>query len=131
MFISRYLSKPGKRYAIFENSYSRSDDRGIQTRRDQLFFHDIEVYAFLTPDNHDAERLSYTVHAASGYYLIGVLTSIKEDEPDIRDRQSVSEHLIEQLATRAEHILIGAYDGDAVLIWSQDSMEAQELGRPK
>lgn len=119
-FVSQYLVKPGKRYAVFEKSFARADDKSIRWTIEHLFFHGIEVYSFLTEKDYASEQLKFALTAPGGYYFIGALTSLSVNRPDIQERPVVSEDFLEQLATRAEHILVGAYDGEAVLIWNRD-----------
>jgi hypothetical protein len=118
-FISDYLSKPGKRYAVFEDPNAQVGDPHLQSSREQFFSHGIDVFSFLTPQDHDSERILYTVTSVSAWYFIGILTSIEKGEPDIQNRQIATKELLIELAKRTEHILIGAYDNEAKLIWSR------------
>lgn len=117
-FILAYLRGQRKRYAVFE-ALERPGDAPLSSSKAQFFIHEDEIYYFLTPQERDPTKVASTVRAARSYPFIGVLTSIPEDEPDIRAGYELTADILERLAMRTEHILIGAYDGEGELIWSK------------
>jgi hypothetical protein len=119
-FISRFTSGPGKRYAVFEDAYAQSNDPWTQDSNPQFFSFRLEVYHFLTSRDQKREKIVRTLKRAGGYPFIGALTSLPADEPAIKNRQEVTEDILEELAKRTKHVLIGAYDNETMLIWNTD-----------
>lgn len=117
-FISAYLNEPGKRYVMFE-TLARLGDASLASSNNQFLTHRSEVYYFLTSRNCNSEKIINAVRKARSYPFIGVLTSTPEDEPDIQTGHTLAPDVLEKFATRAEHILIGAYDNEGILIWSK------------
>jgi hypothetical protein len=117
-FIAEYLSGQGKRYAVFE-AIERKGDPCVSSLDKKFFTHGSELYFFLTSRDQDLSSITGTIRAARSYPFVGALTSVPEDEPDIRADFEVTTDVLEKLAARTEHILIGAYDDEGVLIWSE------------
>ena len=116
-FITVYLSQ-GRRYAVFE-AIERCGDPCLSPLEQPFFIHDSEIYYFLDSKDFDSEKVKRLVQVARSYPFIGVLTSLPESDPGIRVAQEVTESVLEKLAARTTHLLIGAYDAEGVLIWSR------------
>jgi hypothetical protein len=117
-FISAYLNQLGKRYVVFE-TLARLGDASLASSKNRFFTYRTEIYYFLTSKDCDPEKIINAIRKARSYPFIGVLTSTLEDEPDIQTGHVLAPDVLEKFATRAEHILIGAYDSEGVLIWSK------------
>jgi hypothetical protein len=116
-FILDYLGKlPGKKYAVFE-SLARPGDPYLSVTDSRSFSYGDEVYCFLTSEDRDPGKIIHTMRDANPYPFIGVLTRIARSSPQIQAKREVTESTLQALAFSAEHILIGAYDNEAVLIW--------------
>ena len=115
-FISTYLSKPGKRYGVFE-TFATSGDHSIAHPEVSFFIHETEVYYFLTSRDLDPEKITKTVRSARQFPFIGVLTSVPQGEPDVQPNCKVGMNVLEKLVSGTEYILISAYDGEGELIW--------------
>ena len=124
-FISDYLGKlPGRRYAVFE-SLARPGDPYLSVTDSRFFSYGDEVYCFLTSEDRDPGRIVHTMRDANPYPFVGVLTRMARNRPQVQAKHEVAENVLQALAFSAEHILIGAYDNEAVLIW--DSANRWEL----
>ena len=120
-FIMEYLGGRGKPYVVFEDAFKLSTDLSLQ-RADYIYFtHRSEVYHFLTSRDRDTARIISTIRTARCYPFLGALTSIPDDEPDIQCCQEVSNEFLRMLAMRTKHIIVGAYDLEAQLIWTAPS----------
>jgi hypothetical protein len=71
----------------------------------------------LTSEDRDPGKIIHTMRDANPYPFVGVLTRIAGSNPQIQAKREVTESTLQALAFSAEHILIGAYDNEAMLIW--------------
>lgn len=117
-FVSTYLRGGVGRYAVFEGF--RPADRMLTASGRQYFsFGPDEIYYFASSAGADSPKVEVAADAGRSYPYIGVLTSIPEDSPDIRSGSDICEELLKELAARAQHLLIGAYDDEAPLVWTR------------
>jgi hypothetical protein len=116
--ILSFLSGPGRRYAVFEDAYAKSNDPWTREPKTQFFSFEFEVYHFLTSRDQKREKITQTLRWADGYPFIGALTSLPADDLEIEHCQEVTRGILEKLAKRVEYVLIGAYDNETMLIWS-------------
>lgn len=117
-WVSRFLQGPSRRYVVFEDAYAKPTDPWTQEPKTQFFSFESEVYHFLTSRDQKLETIIQTLRWADGYPFIGAFTSLPADGPEIKHRQEVTRDIVEELAKRVEHILVGAYDNETMLIWS-------------
>jgi hypothetical protein len=103
---------------VFEDAYAEPNDPWIKEKRPQVFSFKSEVYHYLTSDTREQDEIIQTLRLANGYPSIGILTSLGEDQPRIETGQEVDEDILVQLAARTRHLLLGAYDNEAFLVWS-------------
>ncbi len=117
-FIGRYLQGRQNAYAVFETLW-RPHDPGLARQRDHFFTHGPEVYSFLTSRDRDLQDISWTVRGARDYPFIGALTTLPENAADLEPHAEVTTDVLREVALRTEHILVGAYDAEAELVWSR------------
>jgi hypothetical protein len=79
-----------------------------------------EVYWVVSHTSADGESVRRALRQAASYRLVGALTEAS-DASAWNPGQEIPAETIEALAGRARHILAGAFDGEAVLIWSAPS----------
>lgn len=119
-FLSAQLRARENALVVFENAVAWSTDANYgPSSRHQFFSFGREVYNFLVPDDAESEKVMATIRATIAYPFIGVITSLPEYRPRLQVSERVEEALLIELADRAEHIVIGAYDNQAQIIWSR------------
>ena len=116
-FIAAYLRQADDSIAIFETQ-ARPGDAWLTKAHDfQFFAYDTEVYGYVTSQEwHPSEVMAVFRHRRE-YPYVANLTSLPGDDVD-HWRLEITLTLLEQLAERTVHILIGAYDGEGYIIWS-------------
>lgn len=119
--VSAYLAQPGKRYAVIE-TYFEPDWPVLASLHLPYFIHGSEVYFFFSSQDHSHEMISQALHSARDYPFIGALTSLPSTEADVQIKEELTANIMEHLAARTEHLLIGAYDAIGYLIWSKGQM---------
>src|SRR5437588_4086254 len=92
--------------------------------RDNYFTVSSEVYFFVPSAKFNDSLIRDVVRTTTTQLFTGALTRLEGSE--IIARQPASTSLIEELADNSELILIGAYDGEAVLIWSPQPVSITE-----
>jgi hypothetical protein len=116
--IATYLHRPGRRYAVFEHALARPTDPWLETANVKFFYCQAEVYLFLTVSDDSLATIIKAKRAAQTYVFTGVLVA-GEDLPDLTSGQVVDTDVLQLLAARTEHIIVGAYDGEGELVWSK------------
>ena len=117
--IATHLCRDTRQLAVFE-SFTRADTSVFRSLSHQYFTHETEVYLFLASYHFQTNGvISGIMRGARHYPLIGILTSLSSCEAAIGNGQEVMIDTLEQLASRTIHILVGAYDREGMLIWSQ------------
>jgi hypothetical protein len=116
--ITDYLEGEGNRYAVFE-TLSRPGDEGLRRSEEPYFVYDDEVYNFL----HEgvlsrASARAVVVWARRYPPLVGILSRLASDRL-LTPREQVSDAFLRELAEGMDHLFIGAYDDEAVLMWSR------------
>ncbi len=117
-FIADYLQGPGRRYAVFEDTYARPDDASPGAWTEQWFSYESEVYLFLTAADVDPEIILRTWGTAHSYRPLGILVA-GPDLPDLTNGQAVTAETLQQLTNHTDHLIIGVYDGEGELLWSK------------
>ena len=111
-----HLRQGGGRVAVFEDALSRRGDPVLAKQGGRYAFVGDEVYHVLLPGD-DGGQVIAAARRATSFSFIGVLTSTPGD--GLAGGQELSPERVEALARRAEHVLVGAYDGEGVLVWSR------------
>lgn len=116
-FIAVFLSQHKNNLVVFE-TFASPNDTYLKNRKLPHFINQQRVYLFLTGKNFDEQKAGHLVSAARGYPCVGILTSIPFGK-FIFSQQSIRNQLLEKLARRTKHIIIGAFDEDGFLYWSK------------
>jgi hypothetical protein len=117
-FISGYIDSGPDHIAVFEHALARRDDPWLSERAPQHFFFDDEVYFFVGRDN-TTEHIMSAMRAARTYLFMAVLAHVRVRS--VREGANASGRTLRRIAAGTEHILVGAYDGQAEIIWSRAS----------
>lgn len=75
------------------------------------------VYRYLTGTESSPENVSTLIDAAYPFHPVLALTSV-EDMENIASGKLVDKGTLRALALRAQTVVVGAYDGDGVVVWS-------------
>jgi hypothetical protein len=117
-FMSEYLRKSQTNLVIFEEPLKRSSDRHLSSRVKQYMTHDSEVYPFLTSrEAGNLKQINSFIADSTAYYFLAALTASTDRKFD--NRQDVTRDVLMNLALATKYIIVGAYDGEGHLIWSQ------------
>jgi hypothetical protein len=116
-FIHEYLDRR-QGVAIFEHPVASASDHVTSVpSRASYFTHENDLYLLLTGDKTDTSLIYTTMREASGYYSVAALTP--GSGLVIPTARQVTDSFLKSIARAADHIIVGAYDGAADLIWSR------------
>ena len=117
-FVAEYLEGEARRYAIFEDALARPGDAILAKSKASFLTFDSEVLHVLTAQERDPERILGVVRLATSYLFLGVLSSL-DPGTELRAGQALTADMLAAIAQHTDHLLIGAYDNEGVLIWSR------------
>ena len=118
-FVHAYVgAEPnGVRLAVFEHpTASRGDARKPQS---PYFTVGDDVYLFVEPGS-SVDDIARTAREAHWYPSLGVLGALPSLPLPRAQGSEQSPTLIATVADGADHVLVGAYDAEAWIIWSRD-----------
>jgi len=115
-FISDYLSKSKNRIAVFEN-YTYSPSYFKESKDSNVIFYMEEVYEYLTHRDKNIKEVNKVYSRKSNYPSIGVLSELPSNVT-LPQGEFVNQSLLEEISNHSDHILIGAYDDETMLIWT-------------
>jgi len=120
--IRTFLTQSSERLCVFEDALAKPSDPCMSASTSYMVFGD-EVYHIVTAEYGDSSQIrEKLVEAKSIPIFIGLMTSWGPDCPrTFTTGQSFSPTCLEQLAQRAETIIVGAYDGESYIVWEQRS----------
>jgi hypothetical protein len=108
-----------QRYLICEDTLASKDDQFLARETVPFFTQDNDVYFFLRGGEVSADQVHNTMRAGGHYPWIAVLTSLPGGSPALRPHSEQPWGVLQALAHRTEHILVGAYDEEGWLVWSR------------
>ncbi len=117
LFIRDYLQRDAGHIAAFEDAFAEVGDGSLEGER--YFTDGKQIYYLLTSADLQMERIIECVRTGSAYYGLGVLSSWPGFA--LASGQKLSDREFRAIAQAADHMLVGAYDGEADLIWSRHS----------
>lgn len=119
--IQSFLREKEGRLCIFEDATRIPSDPWISLNDTRLFIYKNEVYYILfAGDADNKEKIDDTIwDSDSHWHFVCVMTSVPQESGFFRDAKSININDLSILAERAEKIAIGAYDGEAYLIWTE------------
>jgi len=117
-FVQRFLENSGGRYAVFEDALARPSDPYLHDIDVDYLVAANEVFYSINASAADEPRIVRIIRRARSHMLVGVL-SVLSPEIEFKNRGSIDPLIFRQLAMNAHHILVDAYDGEAILVWSR------------
>jgi len=117
--IREYLREESDHLCVLEDALARPTDPALRKRATRHTVHGDEVYHILLSQDAQYERVEATLRAATSTLpLIGILSTSEETRSG-DSLGTLSTVLLEALASRAQKILVGAYDGEGYLVWER------------
>lgn len=117
-FVASYLTFDGNRYAIFE-TLGRVGDKWLSATNLSYFVHESRIYSFLTPAEANEQRILQVLKRARRYPFVCGLTRLPEDDQRVQTLQEIQSNTLRALAANTQHIVVGAFDDEAFLIWTK------------
>jgi hypothetical protein len=118
--ISEYLHAPG-RVALFEDKLALCGDASLRrSSRSDFATCDSEVYYFLAGPDTTSESIKKAVRFATSYRFVGVLAPLPIAMIGLRKGAEISLSNLEEIAQKADYLLVGAYDGEGDLVWARE-----------
>jgi hypothetical protein len=121
-YCTQFLETDARAVMLAEHAMARQNDPWVARSPDSLLFCDDEVYYYAA---HESSRIHVEAccNAIFSAYppAIAVLSRIPERMTLPVDGESISEDLISRIATSANVIFIGAYDGEGYIRWTSAS----------
>jgi hypothetical protein len=114
--VAGYLRQGGGRCAVFEDALSRRGDPVLAKQGGRYAWVGDEVYHLLLPGD-DRAQVTAALRRATSFSFLGVLAASGGGE--LRAGQDLAPGALDALARAADHLLVGAYDGEGVLVWSR------------
>jgi hypothetical protein len=113
-YITEYLTKVSHTCAVFEDALSRAGDPALTKDAGQYITCREEVLHYLCGGGRGRDDVEQLILTAKTYRLVGVLSRTAALHPG----QAIDRGQLRVLAEAADAVIIGAWDGDAELIWS-------------
>ncbi len=113
--IAAYVSKGAERICVFEHPTANKDDPRSPTV--SFFTVGMTVYLFMTQDT-PGSQIESAAREAHWYPAIGILASLPPGERPPENRSEQDPRLLSRLAKGTDHMIVGAYDGEGWLLWS-------------
>jgi hypothetical protein len=115
-FISKTLSVQPSGICVFEHPVAEQGDSRMP---DSPFFAVGRDIFMVAQRDTPSDVVLRIVRDAHWYPAVGALATLPVDQAVPEDESTQSPDLVRQLAEAADHVMIGAYDGEAWLIWSR------------
>jgi hypothetical protein len=120
--IKACLENEGDSLCLFENALAAAGDRWLDQSAIGTWICNRDVYHFVTQtDARDEKLLDATVRGAKSVYppLIGAVTRYPSVAQLPPHGGTVTDALLEDMATRSIKVFVSAYDGEGYLIWTK------------
>ena len=128
--IEDYLDGDGGRVCVFEDSVARPPDPWLRVSKRSAWknFED-EVYYFLTSRDSSFSKIGQAIKDANRVYppLIGAMMKMSEIQTFGFGKMTMTLKILKELARATDKIIIGAYDGEGYLIWSESGEPCRAL----
>ena len=116
--ISAHLRRADRQYCIIED-IAAPGDACLSSPSEQFFAFRSEVYDFLSLPPQSVADARQFLSKARQYPSICALTKIP-DAPPFSPRQEVPIETIHLLARNTSHIMVGAYDEESYILWTEN-----------
>jgi hypothetical protein len=104
-----------RRYAVLDDCSSTPD--GYQDSDKKFFLYGSRVYLYLSSQDRDDDYIHKVLRTPVPYPLVGILSSLPGDVPEIENRHEVTLSFLQSLADGTTHLIIGAFDACGYLLW--------------
>ena len=102
-------------HCFFEDVvHHRSDPIQSEMKSHALYFHE-EVYFYINKDEFDRKFVDKIIHYTDAEWYYMNIISEKDQELD----QNITSKQLQRVASKASHIIVGAYDMEGFLIWKK------------
>lgn len=113
-----FLATNDNHICIIEDIIVQREDRWISSSNLPILFLSSDVYYFLSSKHHnDLEMIGKVISTLDAHRVTGILTSLPKGRNPLDEREEITLEDINDFADKTQMIMIGAYDGEGVLIW--------------
>lgn len=114
-FIHDHLRKGLRSCAVFEDVFAKPGDPVLERSQVPYFACEDDVFNFLVGPEHNLDQVRQLLNTSQAYRLVGVLSEVEGSEP----AHDVPFDALRLLVSRAEHVIVGAWDGEGEIVWSR------------
>jgi len=116
-----FLTTDSSHICIIEDTIAQREDGWLAACDAPALFLGSDVYYFLSSEHHDdLEEIRKIVSALDAQRVTGVMTSLPEGKASPNGRQEITLEDVDEFASRAQMIVVDAYDGEGYLIWRRE-----------
>jgi hypothetical protein len=113
-FISNFLSKDHKNWAVVENYMLDPKSPYVELENVRMFPFDSDVYYFLNKKNSINEIYKTLRRSSQVWHFLAVLTQIQDEISIV-----LTDSIIDHICTNVKSIIAGAYDGEGYIFWQR------------
>ena len=127
--LQELLETDPRSLCLFEDEVARPDDPSLSSSGAQALAFQSEVYHVLSHnDAQNLERITATIRQATSWLTIGVISSLDTVSDLVGDARTVDLGTLRSVADRASQIVVGAYDFESFLVWSEPEASRPSRG---
>ena len=116
--VTAYLASADGRFCVVEDIAGRGDPV-MDSPGERYFVQGSDVYDFLPSGVWTHEEIRHFLSKARQYPSVCALTKIPVG-PSLSPRQEVPIETLQLLASNTSHILVGAYDEESYVLWTEN-----------
>lgn len=119
--IQQHMRQGENLYFVVWGGYARPTDPWLAELppNERMFFHDESVYWYLDHGADSEEEAAEVLGSAPFWNRIGALARVPERDGCIRPRQNVTDEELRAVADGTVVLVMGAYDGEGYVVWSE------------
>jgi hypothetical protein len=121
--IANHLARSDTHVCLFEDANARPDDPRLSFVSTRFATIGDDVVHFLQGPRAGLDDVDRLIRVASSWLVIGALSSLPETG-FLRDRAPIEDRDLRQLVDQTQRIIVGAYDGEAYVVWSPPELTA-------
>jgi len=119
--IAEFLDQADNGVAVLENTVGRAGDPAVRSARSRVVTFGDDVFHLACRADLGEIRLAVT-EASTAFLLIGVLARVNLWQCRSPAMRTISEEDLIRCATSVETIFVEAFDGEAYLFWTRESV---------
>jgi hypothetical protein len=120
--IQTFLRRNTQRLCFFENFSASPEYPFVQRYKTKIILFEKEVYHMLGGGKHENDEIEKFIKESKTFpSSVGILTSLPDDCKDILSWKTITSDMLRVLVDRTEKIVVGAYDGEAYIVWNKAS----------